>query len=93
MMFENHRWEDLRRWMAFDEVFPTTTPIYNTVWTCDQGANAKGSDYNDGEGLTFTWKVTQNNVEVRNYSTKHYLYPFAGAVIGSQTNVTQNPGW
>ena len=93
LIFENHRWEDIRRWMIFDEVFPTSTPILNTVWTCDQGASAKGSDYNDGQDLTFHWTNVRNNVEVRNYSTKHYLYPFSGAVVGSQTNVKQNPGW
>lgn len=93
MMFENHRWNDIRRWMIFDEVFPTTTPIYNTVWTCEQGVNANGADYNDGEGLSFTWRVEKNNVEVRNYTDKHYLYPFSGAVVGSQTNLKQNPGW
>ena len=38
LVFEDHRWIDIRRWMIFDEVFPTATPIYGFVWHCDQAA-------------------------------------------------------
>lgn len=93
MMFENHRWEDIRRWMIFDEVFPTTTPIKNYVWTCDQGQNVNPADYNEGKDLTFTYEITANSVETRNYTTRHYWYPFPGAEVGSLSNLQQNPGW
>ena len=93
LMFEFHRWEDIRRWMIFDEVFPTSTPIYNTVWTCDQGANVNPANYNDGKDLTFKWEKVHNTVEVRNYQTKHYFYPFPGSQVGSLSNLKQNPGW
>ena len=36
LVFEDHRWIDLRRWMILDEVFPTSTPIYGIIWHCDQ---------------------------------------------------------
>ena len=39
LVFEDHRWIDLRRWMIFDEVFPNDTPIYGFVWHCDQAEN------------------------------------------------------
>ena len=93
LMFENHRWNDIRRWMIFDEVFPTTNPIRNIVWTCDQGENANPANYNEGKDMTFHYTVTDNNVEVRNYTTKHYWYPFPGAEVGSLSNLQQNPGW
>lgn len=95
LMFENHRWEDLRRWMAFDEVFADPFPIVNTVWTCEQGNNANGADYNDGKDLTFTYREEKNTVENRVYasSNKYYLYPFPGAEIGSLYKLEQNPGW
>ena len=93
LMFENHRWEDIRRWMIFDEVFPTSTPIKNFVWTCDQGADVDPADYNEGKDLTFSYTIVPNTVEVRNYDTRHYWYPFPGAEVGSLDNLQQNPGW
>lgn len=89
LMFENHRWEDIRRWMIFDEVFPTSNPIKNTVWTCVQGADADPAK----ENLTFTYKITDNKVEVRNYTIKHYWYPFTGEELGALDNLQQNYGW
>ena len=95
LMFENHRWKDLRRWMIFDEVFPNDTPLYNTIWTCEQGANADPTQYNDGRDLTFTYREEKNTVEIRVFGSdnKYYLYPFPGAEIGSLSELRQNPGW
>lgn len=95
LMFERHRWEDLRRWMAFDEVFADQYPITNTIWTCEQGANADGSKFNDGQDLTFTYREEKNTVEMRVFakSNKYYLYPFPGTEIGSLSALKQNPGW
>ena len=102
LMFEgNHRWEDIRRWMIFDEVFPTTSPIYRYEWTCLQNDVATSanpaplisSSYNDGKNLTFTYKKVKNNSEVRVYTDKNYLYPFPGAELGSLSLLKQNPGW
>lgn len=95
LMFERHRWEDLRRWMILDEVFKSDTPITNTVWTCDQGNNANGASFNDGKDLTFTYREERNTVENRVFgkNNKYYLYPFPGAEIGSLYNLKQNPGW
>ena len=95
LMFERHRWEDLRRWMILDQVFPTDTPLVNTIWTCNQGANADPTKYNDGKDLTFTYREERNTVETRVFgsSMKYYLYPFPGAEIGSLSNLKQNPGW
>ncbi|MBQ7749903.1 MAG: RagB/SusD family nutrient uptake outer membrane protein [Bacteroidales bacterium] len=36
LVFEDHRWIDVRRWMIFDEVFPTETPLEGVVWEIDQ---------------------------------------------------------
>ena len=91
LMFENHRWEDIRRWMLFDELFPNGKGIYNTVWTCEQGENPSAADI--AGGLTFTYTTEPNDIEVRNYTTRHYLYPFSGATVSSQRNLKQNPGW
>ncbi|MCM1501790.1 MAG: RagB/SusD family nutrient uptake outer membrane protein [Bacteroidales bacterium] len=95
LMFENHRLEDIRRWMIYDEILPNDTPFHNTVWTCLQGDNANGADYNDGKDLTFTYREERNTVENRVFasSDKYYFYPFPGAEIGSLGNLVQNPGW
>ena len=91
LMFENHRWDDIRRWMLFDELFPNGYGQYNTLWTCEQGANPSADAI--AAGLTFTYTEEPNTVEVRNYTTRNYFYPFSGATVSSQTNVKQNPGW
>lgn len=91
LMFENHRWEDIRRWMLFDELFPDAYNLSNTEWTCEQGENPTKAQIQ--AGLTFKWENTTNTVEVRNYTTKHYWYPFSGASVSSQKNLKQNPGW
>lgn len=96
MMCEgHHRWEDLRRWMVFDEIFGTAYPVVNTIWTCEQGANANPANYNDGQDLTFTYREEINTVENRVFASsyKYYLYPFPGAEVGSLSNLQQNPGW
>lgn len=108
MMFENHRWIDIRRWMIFDELWPSTTELYNVTWTCDQAeiqnpANPDNvwqvirDNYSDGADLTFSYTLQKNSVEVRvfnqNGTMKYYLYPFPGAEIGSLSNLKQNPGW
>ena len=107
MMFENHRWEDIRRWMIFDEIWPTINELYNVVWTCEQddiqSTNSRENytvirdTYHDGADLTFTYELKLNNVEVRVYNQngtmKYYLYPFCGAELGSLPKYTQNPGW
>ena len=95
LMFENHRLKDIRRWMAYDEVFPNDTPFHNTVWTCEQGDNADPKDYNDGKDLTFTYREERNTVENRVFASdnKYYFYPFPSAEIGSLSNLVQNPGW
>jgi len=63
------------------------------VWTCDQGENVKPSEYNDGKDLTFSYVLQKNLSEVRNYSLKHYWYPFTGSELGSLDKLVQNPGW
>ena len=81
--------------MILDQVFPSDTPLVNTIWTCNQGANADPTKYNDGKDLTFTYREERNTVETRVFgsSMKYYLYPFPGAEIGSLSNLKQNPGW
>lgn len=88
LMFENHRWEDIRRWMLFDELFSSANPIRNCEWTCEQ-PNPDPAAAN----LTFSFRIMDNTIEVRNYTTKHYWYPFPGAEVGSLSNLQQNPGW
>lgn len=92
LMFENHRWEDIRRWMLFDDLFGDSQyALYNTEWTCEQGEKPTKQQIQDG--LTFTWEKKLNTVEVRNYTTRHYFYPFSGTAVSSQDNLKQNPGW
>jgi len=101
LLFEgHHRWEDIRRWMIFDEVYGGSKngyPFVNTIWTCTQGPNTDvdPSKYNDGKDLTFTYREEKNTIENRVFyqSNKFYLYPFPGAEVGSLSNLKQNPGW
>ncbi len=89
LMFENHRWHDLRRWMIAEDVFkkpiqgiratPATTPNPSTVV--------------NKSTLVFTYRIIDLTTEQRVFQTKHYWYPLDQNQVNNQFNYKQNPGW
>lgn len=90
LMFEDHRWWDIRRWMIAHELFAEQYPL--------KGIEATPKDKNhanvkDKSTLQFTYKVVDIIPEERVFGMRNYWYPFSMNDAASLNNLTQNPGW
>ncbi len=87
LMFENHRWWDIRRWMIAHELFNQTYPI--------KGIKATPVDPKVAiNKMKFTYTVVDVTPEVRNFAMRNYWYPFPKTdVASSNGTLQQNPGW
>jgi hypothetical protein len=88
LMFENHRWHDLRRWMIAKDVF--SKPIKGMVAT---PLNPNHKNVANKSTLLFNYKVVDLATEVRVFQDKHYWYPVDQNQVDDQFNYVQNPGW
>ena len=79
LMFENHRWWDIRRWMIAEDVFKDLYPIKGVLVT------------KKGNKLTFS--PTDVTREVRVFNQRNYWYPIAKDHVEMLVNTPQNPGW
>lgn len=89
LMFENHRWFDIRRWMIADELFSDPYPIKGIVAT--PPANHKKTA--DKSSLNFTYSERALVSEQRVFQMKHYWYPIDLKHVQMLNNLSQNPGW
>lgn len=87
LMWENHRWHDLRRWMIADEVFKS--PIQGI--RAYPPAGHKSVD--DKSTLDFTYEVIDLTTEQRVFGLRYYWYPVAQPDALNLSNFKQNPGW
>lgn len=78
LFFEQHRWQDLRRWRIAHEVLPKGIYV----------ASVTGSSI---ENVTYSKKLEPSFVRV--FENKHYWYPFMNADMYLFQNFEQNPGW
>lgn len=87
LMFENHRWFDLRRWMIAEEVF--AKPIQGIRAHPPRGHRRE----DDKSSLDFTYEVIDLTTEQRVFTPRQYWYPVAQDHVDNLYNFTQNPGW
>lgn len=90
LMFENHRWWDIRRWMIMHDLFAAPYPL--------KGLKATPKDPNHGKvadksKLKFDYEIVDLIPEVRGYGMRNYWYPFPLDDANSLINLVQNPGW
>lgn len=78
LYFEQHRWEDLKRWRIADEV------LSNGIWV----AYVTGDD---ADNVTISKRLSENFVRV--FENKHYWYPFQESDMNLFSTFQQNPGW
>lgn len=97
LMFENHRWFDIRRWMAFDEAFAGQYPIKgikatpkNHPYTPAQLKSTAAIYY---KLTNYDYEVVDVISEVRNYKLRNYWYPLPMDDVAALYNLKQNPGW
>lgn len=79
LMFENHRWWDIRRWMIAHELFDEQYPIKNMLAT--------------PSGNSYTYEIQDNTKEQRVFTMRNYWYPFSLNDVSGLNNLLQNPGW
>ncbi|MPM95078.1 hypothetical protein SDC9_142229 [bioreactor metagenome] len=90
LMFENHRWWDLRRWMIMHEVFQGNAPIKGLKAV---PINPNHNQVVDKSTLQFTYETIDLTPEIRAYTMRNYWYPFPLDDVASLKNLVQNPEW
>ncbi|KAB2823015.1 MAG: RagB/SusD family nutrient uptake outer membrane protein, partial [Paludibacter sp.] len=88
LLFENHRWFDLRRWMIAEEVLNVPNPIKGVKVTASNATSLKPNP-----GNVFTYQLMDVTEEVRVFERKHYWYPVGDDEAKRLVNFKQNPGW
>ena len=90
LMFEDHRWWDIRRWMIAHELFKDNYPIKGLSATPLDPNHA--SKPNKSE-LKFKYEIVPLKSELRVFEMRNYWYPFSISDVASLRNLKQNPGW
>jgi len=99
LMFENHRWFDLRRWMTAEEVFNPSGDPYPIkgvkVTATAVGKYVAQNNYTDKvlPGNVFSYQLISILTEVRVFQKKHYWYPIGRDEAERFSKLKQNPGW
>lgn len=88
LMFENHRWWDLRRWHIAHEVLKE--PIRGLEATV---LSTNGEAGGDSRKYTFRYESVDLTTETRVFEQRHYWYPIPLEYEESFSNFKQNPGW
>ena len=87
LAFEGFRWNDLQRWLLLTE-YPyniKTSQEFRRVGNFDYSKN----DPRDAEVTGWSEKV----IVERQFSTRHYLFPFKNDDVYLYADFGQNPGW
>ncbi|RAV28099.1 RagB/SusD family nutrient uptake outer membrane protein [Sinomicrobium soli] len=87
LMWENHRWHDLRRWMIAEEVF--SKPIRGIRANPPAGHGQVA----DKSTLDFSYEVIDLTTEQRVFGLRYYWYPVPQPDALNLVNFKQNPGW
>lgn len=81
LMFEGHRYRDMRRWMEAEKCMTSTWKAWN-VWGTDAPTYYKVRDFYDFEQKRRVFETP-----------RHYLLPYPLNEIQINGNLVQNPGW
>ena len=105
LLFENHRWFDIRRWMIAEELFKDPNPIKGVIVQIKPGKSSLNSTFlppgntfeereNAKYGSCFNY-VLNNNIpeEVRVFNRRNYWYPMRRDEVNRYPAFKQNPGW
>lgn len=87
LMWENHRWFDLRRWMIAEDVLGEPIRGVKAI----PPSNHKS--VKDKSTLNFTFEYFDALSEQRVFNLRHYWYPLPATDVQDLFNYKQNPGW
>lgn len=88
LLFENHRWWDIRRWMIAEEVLNVSNPIKG-VRAIPSSATTLSPNF----GNVFTYQLMDVTEEIRVFEKRNYWYPVGQDESKRLTKFKQNPGW
>ncbi|WP_068824591.1 RagB/SusD family nutrient uptake outer membrane protein [Wenyingzhuangia fucanilytica] len=87
LMWENHRWHDLRRWMIAEEVFQKPIRGVEAIPPAGHASVA------DKSTLNFSYNYIDLTTEQRVFNKRNYWYPVSSNDVFDLSNYQQNPGW
>lgn len=89
LAFEGHRFNDLRRWMLIDKApYTQKTAVY-----FDRAADQKDDDRYDDPQNNHVLNLTEKPLITRQFTEKHYWFPFLRDDVEMYPEFYQNPGW
>lgn len=89
LSFEGHRFNDLRRWLLLDKApYNKKTAVYFDR-AADQSDDDRYADPENGHVLN----LREETLVTRNFTDKHYWFPFLKKDVEQYEAFYQNPGW
>lgn len=90
LAYEDHRWNDIRRWKIAMTLYNGAATGYNKVMHVARVGT--GGSLTTGIGLTFTYTV-EYTIRQHVFRPEMYLLPIPDAEIRKMPMMVQNPGW
>lgn len=90
LAYEDHRWNDIRRWKIAMTLYNGGPNGYNKVMKVAR-VGSTGS-LATGVGLTFTYTI-ENTIRLHVFRPEMYLLPIPDVEIRKMPSMVQNPGW
>ncbi|MGC4102599.1 RagB/SusD family nutrient uptake outer membrane protein [Ferruginibacter sp.] len=90
LAFEDHRWNDIRRWKIAMTLYGGTPTGYNSIMTVTRVGTA--GNLSTGVGLTFNY-VISTTTSKHTFRPEMYLLPIQDVEIRKMPAMLQNPGW
>ena len=99
LMFEGHRWYDIRRWMIAVDLFKEQYPMKRVLaYPLDASGNAYPGDLTKEASCKikipqFRFEYADVTTTVRVFNERNYWYPLPMEEVAALKNLKQNPGW
>ncbi|MBE7173946.1 MAG: RagB/SusD family nutrient uptake outer membrane protein [Williamsia sp.] len=90
LAFEDHRWNDIRRWKIAMTLYNGGPTGYNSIVTITRVGTT--GDLAAGTGLTFRYAVG-TTTSLHTFRPEMYLLPIQDVEIRKMPAMVQNPGW
>lgn len=90
LAFEDHRWNDIRRWKIAMTLYNGTPTGYNSIIHPVRVGTA--GSLTTGVGLTFTYTV-EFSPRLHTFRPEMYLLPIQDVELRKMPAMVQNPGW
>lgn len=90
LAFEDHRWNDIRRWKIAMTLYNGSATGFNSIMTVTRVGTA--GDLATGIGVTYKYTVSTTTSR-HTFRPEMYLLPIQDVEIRKMPAMVQNPGW